>query len=329
MIELLNEQLDLNIQYLPREINSYGLQINNEYLKKSILNDTENKIGTHVLKMSLPIEAYSRYRNNTVSSMIRGKNGNISEHVGHEEIKVADILDSIFYQVSQYYTEKILLEFQDFFYNIQSTIYETQTNILNTIDYNFNREYINNLSSITEFFQEIYEDMGDISASKSRCESYLTNIIRNRQEVLKLIKHFLDNLNTWIYNGKLNYDYPDYNALSVDYLIYRQAISNYAMCLIFEHILSGSLTSNSKEKMINKIRGKYKEFQNIDNQIQNILNSRQNNNNYWYNNYHNRNDYHNIENFMEKYRNNNDFEIDEIEKLFDKSTELLGNIEIN
>ena len=330
MINTLNEQLNLNMSYRPIVNNTYGLEIGSEYLKQSLLSNMENKMGTNVLKMSLPIEAYSRYKNGTISSMIKGENGKISKHKGHKEIKVADILDDIFYQVSYHYTEKILLEFQDFFKNIQSTIAETQTNILNAIDYNFNREYVNNLSSITEFFQEIYEDMGDISASKSRCDSYLTNIIRNRQEILKLIKHFLNNLNTWIYNGKLNYDYPDYDALSGDYLIYRQAITNYAMCLIFEHILSGSLTDSSKEKMINKIKTKYIEFENIDNQIQNILNNRQNNNNYhWYNNYHNRNDYHNIENFMEQYKNNNNFEIDEIKKLFDKSTKLLENIEIS
>ena len=327
MINTLNEQLNLNISYLPIVNNSFGLEIGSEYLKESLLNNMENKIGTNVLKMSLPIEAYSRYKNGTISSMIKGKNGKILKHSGHQEIKVADILDDIFYQVSYHYTEKILLEFRDFFNNLQLTIQETQTNIINIIDYNFNREYVNNLYSITEFFQEIYDDMGEISASKSRCDAYLVNIIKNRQELLKLINHFLDNLNTWTYNGKWNFDYPDYNSLNSDYLICRQAISNYAMCLIFEHILSGSLTDSSKKKMINKIENKYEQFNNIDNHIQSILNHRQNNNNYWYNNnYYNRNDYHNIQSFMEQYQNNNNFEIDEIEKLFDKSKKLLNNI---
>jgi len=252
MINELNEQLNLNISYLPIVNNTYGLEIGSEYLRQSLLSNMENKIGKNVLKMSLPIEAYSRYKNGTISSMIKGENGRILEHSGHKEIKVADILDDIFYQVSYHYTEKILLEFRDFFNNLQLTIQETQTNIINAIDYSFNREYVNNLYSITEFFQEIYDDMGEISASKSRCDSYLTNIIRNRQEILKLIKHFFNNLNTWTYNGNLNDAYPNYDALSGDYLICRQAISNYAMCLIFEHILSGSLTSNSKEKIIKK-----------------------------------------------------------------------------
>ena len=50
-----------------------------------------------------------------------------------------------------------------------------------------------------------------------------------------------------------NYVYINYNELSNDYLLCRQAISNYLICLVFEHVLSGNVDEKSKNKVINKV----------------------------------------------------------------------------
>ena len=338
MLTLLNEQLNIDIGYVqPTYVSATRLNIKNDFLRESILRDVEGCVGKHVLKLSLPIEEYSRYKNNTVSSIIR-KNGVIKEHVGHQELKTADIIDNVFYRVSQYYTHAIFQEFQDFFSQIQSTVYATEQNIINTTYQNLDREYLNELRSITEFYEEIYDDIGDISASKDRCNSYLTHIIGNRQKILKLINHFLEKL--WIWPNELltrdfdnrNYTYVNYNELSNDYLLCRQVISNYVICLVFEHVLSGDVDENSKSKVIRKIERNLSKFKKVDQAIKNSLQRRDFNNwqNYhWYTQYENNfkwNDREGINWFIQQCERDANFEIYEVERIFDKSKLLLENI---
>jgi hypothetical protein len=72
MIAMLNEQLNIDISYSQPVNYQYDvLNIKNDYLRNSILADMEGKVGSHVLKLSLPIEEYARYKNNNVSSMIK------------------------------------------------------------------------------------------------------------------------------------------------------------------------------------------------------------------------------------------------------------------
>lgn len=337
MIEALNElNLDLSCSTLT-SLNTSALNIESDYLRDSILDNVESNIGSHVLKLSLPIEEYSRYKNNSISSFIR-KNGSIKEHVGHQELKTADIVDTIFYKVDQYYTQKIFQEFRGFFKNLQSAVSATEHNIINTINYNFDREYINELSSITEFFEEIYEDIGDISSSRPRCNSYLNHVISNRQKIIKLIKHFLDKLWSWpnkiierdFYNN--NYYIVNYNELSNDYLLCRQAISNYAICLVFEHILAGNIGEDSKNKVIAKIQKNLQKFKDVDRAIKNSLRERDAGNYqdyYWYNSYQNNqrsNDRAGINWFIQQCKNEENFEVKEVSRLFKKSKTLLANI---
>lgn len=332
----LNIQIGYSDFFLP---SANELRIQDQYLRNTILQDVEHSIGTHVLKLSLPIEEYARYKNNSISSFIR-KDGAIVKHEGHHELKTAEIVDGVFYRVSQYYTQKIFEEFHGFFQNIQSVIYSTEHNIINTINYNFDREYLNELSSITEFFEEIYEDIGDISASKDRCNAYLTHVIGNRQKTLKLIQHFLNKLWQWpnriLLKHPNNVSYLDinYNELSNDYLICRQSISNYVVCLVFEYILSGNIDERSKDKIIKKIDRNLKKFRDVDKAIKDALKQRNINNSpnyYWYTlyeNYRRNNDREGINWFIRQYTDNDNFEIKEVTRIFNKSKLLLENIVI-
>ena len=338
MLTLLNQQLNIDISYIqPTGFNLDQLIVKSDFLRQSILREAENNIGSHVLKLSLPIEEYSRYKNNTVSSIIR-KNGVIKDHVGHQDLRTADIIDSVVYKLSQYYTQAIFQEFQGFFSNIQSVVYATEQNILGTIHQTFDREYLNELRSITEFYEEIYDDIGDISASKDRCNSYLTHVIGNRQKTLKLINHFLEKLWSWPnrllmrdFNSR-NYTSVNYDELSNDYLICRQAISNYVVCLVFEHILSGNIDDSSKNKVIRKIERNLNKFKEVDHAIKSSLQQRDSNNwqDYrWYTPYENNfrgNDRAGINWFIQQCGQDAGFEVREVERIFDKSKLLLDNI---
>jgi hypothetical protein len=339
MLTLLNEQLNIDINYSQQtERIQNQLTIKSDFLRNSIVRDIEGRLGSHVLKLSLPITEYSRYKNNTVSSIIR-KNGVISDHIGHQDIRTADIIDTVFYKVSQHYTQEIFREFQNFFSNIQSVAYATEKNIINAINYNFEREYLNELRSITEFYEEIYDDIGDISASKERCNSYLTHVIGNRQKTLKLINHFLENLWSWP-NRLLGRDFSNnflainYNELSNDYLLCRQAVSNYVICLVFEHVLSGNIDGDNKNKVIKKIERKLNKFKGVDQAIKNSLQQRDANNwqNFqWYSPYENwfrSNDRAGIHWFIQQCEKDHDFEVKEVNRIFDKSKLLLENIVI-
>ncbi|TOL90921.1 hypothetical protein [Vibrio parahaemolyticus] len=339
IISLLNEQLNIQVSHLPIVQNCGGLSIKSDYLRNEILGDMTGCVGTHVLKLSLPIEEYARYKNNTISSIIR-ENGSIKQHVGHQDIKMADIVDRIFYKVNQHYTETVLAEFQGFFNHIYMLVQNTQTNIIDTINYNFEREYLNELSSITDFFHEVYEDIGDISASRDRCNSYLTLVIGNRQKVLKLIKHFIDKLRGWpatiLQRDIVNNKYIDinYSALANDYLVCRQAVSNYAVCLVFEYILSGNIDDKSKDKIITKIERVLNLVKDVDLSIKRALEQRDADNwqNYqWYSHYGNtfrENDRNAINWFIQQNSQNDNFEVQEIIRLFSKSKNLLEHITI-
>lgn len=338
MLSLLNDQLNISLTSSETPVfNTDVLRIDSQFLRESILQDVEGDIGSHVLKLSLPIEEYSRYKNNSVSSIVR-KNGAIKEHMGHFDLKTADIVDSVFYRVSQYYTQHIFQEFQGFFSHIQSVIHATEQNVIGAINFSFDREYLNELSSITEFFEEIYDDIGDISASKERCNSYLTHVIGNRQKTLKLIKHFLDKL--WAWPNKLlltdfnnrNYLQVNYFELSNDYLLCRQAISNYVICLVFEHVLSGNVDDSNRDKVIKKIDKNLQKFNQVDEAIKQSLKQRDANNwqNYqWYSPHENNvrnNDRAGINWFAQQCENDAGFEVKEVNRLFDKSKLLLENI---
>lgn len=338
ILELLNNQLNINlVEIQGKNLQSDALHIRSDFLRSSILGEVEGTVGSHVLKLSLPIDEYARYKNNSISSFIR-KNGAISEHVGHQELKTADIVDAVFFRVSQFYTEKILQEFRSFFDHVQLAIRSTEQNIIGAINYNFDREYLNELGSITEFFEEIYEDIGDIAASKERCNSYLTHVVGNRQKSIKLINHFLNNL--WSWPNRLlwrdqydrNYISINYDELANDYLLCRQAISNYVVCLVFEHILSGNIDEKDRIKVTSKIQKNLQKFDAADAAIKNSLRERDANNwqnYYWYSPYDNnfrRNDRAGIDWFIRECSREEGFEVKEVNRLFDKSQALLGNI---
>ena len=159
----------------------------------------------------------------------------------------------------------------------------------------------------------------------------------NRQKVIKLINHFLNTLWTWpsrLLQKDLvlqNYGYVNYYEMENDYLICRQAVTNYVVCVIFEHIFTGNVDEKSKEKILIKVERILKKFEDVDTTIKNALRQRDCNNDqyYWYNRYENdfrQNDRNGINWFIRQYSNNKKFEIDIVKKIFKKSQLLLENI---
>ncbi|TOK92330.1 hypothetical protein, partial [Vibrio parahaemolyticus] len=81
------------------------------------LANAESRFGQEVLQFGISPENYMRYKNGKVSSIVKGDAG-FQSHEGFEAVKMVNLVDSIFGEVSQFYTNQILSEFQDLTNNI-------------------------------------------------------------------------------------------------------------------------------------------------------------------------------------------------------------------
>lgn len=337
IIDLINNNLGFSCKLVKNSKIDNSLKIQNQELRNSIIEDIEGSIGKNVLMLKFPIENYVRYKNKDLSSMVR-ENGKIKKHVGHIDLKVADIVDQVYDNVNKAYINEVFNELSSLFFHVKSSIYQTELNIIQTLNNKFDKEYINELNSIMIFFEEIYDEISDISASNIRCAAYLTSIISNRQKLIKLVNHFLDKLSEWpnklLSTNQFNYYiYPNinYQELVEDHLICRQAITSYLLCLSFENILSGNIENKHKDNILQKVNRFISRFDQISGDITNALNTRNRSNRPWFRYYTlqehmKEKDYNGITWFLENYEDNTSFDLEIIENIFEKTTLLLGNI---
>ncbi len=315
------------------------LVIPNTNLRDAILDKTENTYGKTVLKMSLSPEHYVRYKNGTLSSMVKGSGG-ISGHQGHEELCLANIVDNIFYEVSYYYTECVLREFHSFADQMLNSVAEMNNALQNTLFFQHHRDQINHLETIRDFLGEVFEDLADISSSKQRCDAYLRQMIDMRFNVMKVYNYLIQkmwdsvkNLSAKDFSGRYQNIY-DPNSISNDYMLCRQAIGCYTICATLEHVLSGSIDERSTKKVVNKVESFLAKFNEVDKALKDCLFQRSYENGQWdwwrtfqENQYRNDESQH-IQWFIEQCINNPSFEVQKIKALFSRSKNLLENIVI-
>ena len=248
---------------------------------------------------------------------------------------MVNLVDAIFGEVSQYYTNQILYEFQKLTNNIFTSINQVQTNLFNQALYIKEQEHIEDMASFQDFFEEINDELGDISNSPARCSAYVSSLIEIRKKIYKTYNYFIQNLNNWPakisgtdFNN--NYYYVDFNALNNDYCLCRQAISCYMITLIYEYVISGNIDNKSRDKIINKIESFLRKFRFADKQIKNALIQRDNSNrtwNWWYRQ-DKQNDSNSIGWFLSQFNNDPDFEITKVREIFDRSKELLEAVHL-
>jgi len=101
------------------------------------------------------------------------------------------------------------------------------------------------------------------------------------------------------------------------------------ICLIYEHIISGSIDTKSKNKIISKLESFLYKFSSAEKHIKDALIQRDVSNKTWNWYYHPYKQYDSeeINWFLEKSKNHS-FETNIVNKIFNKSTNILKNITI-
>ena len=334
MLKHINQCFDFSI--IPVSVDTLSknqIQLESQIYNR-ILDKAEFQFGKEILKFEISPENYMRYKNGKVSSIVKGNTG-FKNHEGFEAVKMVNLVDAIFGEVSQYYTNQILYEFQKLTNNIFTSINQVQTNLFNQALYIKEQEHIEDMASFQDFFEEINDELGDISNSPARCSAYVSSLIEIRKKIYKTYNYFIQNLNNWPakisgtdFNN--NYYYVDFNALNNDYCLCRQAISCYMITLIYEYVISGNIDNKSRDKIINKIESFLRKFRFADKQIKNALIQRDNSNrtwNWWYRQ-DKQNDSNSIGWFLSQFNNDPDFEITKVREIFDRSKELLEAVHL-
>ena len=334
MLKHINQCFDFSI--IPVSVDTLSknqIQLESQ-LYNRILDKAEFQFGKEILKFEISPENYMRYKNGKVSSIVKGNTG-FKNHEGFEAVKMVNLVDAIFGEVSQYYTNQILYEFQKLTNNIFTSINQVQTNLFNQALYIKEQEHNEDMASFQDFFEEINDELGDISNSPARCSAYVSSLIEIRKKIYKTYNYFIQNLNNWPakisgtdFNN--NYYYVDFNALNNDYCLCRQAISCYMITLIYEYVISGNIDNKSRDKIINKIESFLRKFRFADKQIKNALIQRDNSNrtwNWWYRQ-DKQNDSNSIGWFLSQFNNDPDFEITKVREIFDRSKELLEAVHL-
>lgn len=307
----------------------------NTTMFQNILSKVENKFGSQFLKFDISPENYMKYKNGKTSSMIKSNTGGIQEHAGFEAVEMINLVDSIFMEVDRYYTTQIISHFNNSVNQIFEAISNYQSQLINQAFYLKEQEQIEELSSFKDFFDDINDELGEISSSSVRATSYITNLINIRTRNYKIYNFFIHKLENWI-NIILAYDsYQNsyinnpinFQEIEKDFYFARQSISTYMISLIYEHIICGNIDIKSKNIIIKKLEDFLTKFYSVEEKIKNALIQRDNSNRNWnwYYRQDKRYDSNEINYFLQQ-SNRQEFEIKIVNNIFDESANILENI---
>lgn len=302
---------------------------------QNILSKVESRFGSQFLKFEISPDNYMRYKNGHISSMIKNDTGGIQKHVGFETVEMVNLVDYIFMEVDRFYTAQILSQFNNSVNQIFRAIDEYQIQIINQSFYFKEQEQIEELASFKDFFEDIYDELGEISTSSLRATSYITNLVDIRKKNYKIYNFFITKLENWI-NIILAYDSYrhsfinnpiNFQELEKDFYFARQSISTYMICLIYEHVICGNIDIKSKEKIIKKLKNFLSKFYDVEKRIKDSLIQRDNSNQNWNWNFRQDKQYDSDEiNWFLTSSNNQEFEIGIVSDIFNKSAKVLENI---
>lgn len=334
LLDQINQSFDLTIEPVASglgQAHSTGITLRSE-LYNNLIAKTQGEFGSEVLQFGISPESYMRYKNGRVSSIVKGESG-FKSHEGFEAVKMVNIVDSIFTEVSQFLTNRVMSEFQILTNHVFSSINLMQANLLNQALYLKEQEHIEDLISFQDFFSEINDELGDISASRERSSAYIGNLIDIRKSTYKTYNYFIKKLQNWpnqISFVDLNGNYLpiDYNALQNDYCFCRQAINCYMITLVYEYVIAGAVDDKSCEKIVKKIQFFLAKFHGADQQIKFALNQRDSANRswHWYYRPDKQNDSSAIGWFFSQFQTDPDFEITKVKEVFKRSRALLSCI---
>ncbi|MBI6912021.1 hypothetical protein [Pseudomonas palleroniana] len=331
ILSQINNSFDFSIKPLTEyheKNHSPEIKLSTE-LYSRLVDKAQDEFGGELLRFSISPESYMRYKNGRVSSIVKGESG-FKSHEGFEAVRMVNIVDSIFNEVNQFLTNRVMSEFQTLTNNIFSSINLVQVNLFNQALYLKEQGHVEDLTSFQDFFSEINDDLGDISASSERSSAYIGSLVSVRTKIYKTYNYFINKLQAWpasinsfdMFGNRLAIDY---NSLQNDYLLCRQSINCYMIALVYEYVIAGSIDDKSCEKIVAKIQSFLTRFRNADEQIKFSLNQRDASNKAW--NWYYRPDKQNdsgaIGWFLSQLQLDNNFEVTKVREVFAKSKKLL------
>lgn len=332
ILDQINRSFDFSIRHnsLSNRKALSGIELNSELYNRLVAR-AQGEFGREVLVFSISPENYMRYKNGKVSSIVKNETG-FKSHEGFEAVRMVNIVDSIFTEVTQFVANKIMSEFQLLEEQIFLSINQMQRGLLSHLMDLKEQGYIEDLVSFQDFFSEINDDLGNIAISTKRSSAYISNLIDIRRKVYKVYSYFINNLTGWpqkIY-GFYSLANIDYEKIQNDYYWCRQAISCYMITLVYEHVLAGSIDEQSCEKIVNSIERFLRKFNDIDAEIKQALNQRDFSNRswnwlYWQDKQH---DSQSIYWFLRQIESDQNFEITKVREVFERSKELLSSVPI-
>lgn len=333
-LQQINEVFGMSLSMAEHIAHDSTIQLKSS-IYQNVLSKIENQYGNKFLKFDISPENYMKYKNGKTSSMIKSNTGGIQEHAGFEAVEMVNLVDSIFMEVDRYYTTQIISQFNNSVNRIFQAISSYQSHIIHQVFYSKKQEQIEELSSFKDFFEDINDELGEIATSSIRAISYVTKLVDIRTANFKIYNFFINNLENWIYKIRAQDTYCgsyinnpiNFQELEKDFYFARQSISTYMISLIYEHIICGNIDMKSKNKIIAKLKSFLSKFHDAERNIKDALIARDNSNRNWNWHYYQDKKYDSNEiNYFLQQSSSQEIEIEIVNTIFDKSTNILKNI---
>ena len=188
-LEQINQVFGMSLSTIEQYTHNSSIQLDSR-VYQNVVSKIENKYGNQFLKFDISPENYMKYKNGKTSSMIKSNTGGIQKHAGFEAVEMVNLVDSIFMEVDRYYTTQIISQFNNSVNQIFKAINDFQLQINNQIVDFKKQEQIEELASFKDFFEDITDELGEISTSPMRATSYITNLINIKRKNYKIYNYF-------------------------------------------------------------------------------------------------------------------------------------------
>ena len=151
-LQQINEVFGISLSAIEHSAHNSNIQLNSG-IYQNVLSKIENQYGSKFLKFDISPENYMKYKNGKTSSIIKSDTGGIQEHVGFEAVEMVNLVDSIFTEVDRYYTTKIMIEFNEAWAKVKTSL----------LDHKLDRKEKNEtLTEIAEAIKELQQLQHDV-----------------------------------------------------------------------------------------------------------------------------------------------------------------------
>jgi len=290
----------------------------------------EDVFGKNIYKCDISPENLMTYKNGKVSSILKNEK-EFSGHYGFDVISITNMTDILMNKINASMLNQIINRFYN---NIALEI----INSIQNMEYQINdrlvkmkeNEYADEISSYKLLLEEIASEVELIVNNNDKKIPYITNIINMRININKIFEYYMRKLSNWEniigqgcfdnFGENPNINLINFDELNSDICFSRQIISIHLIALVYENLLSGSIDLKSKNIVADKIHNYINRYNNYYEIIKQKLIERDKNNKLfnWFFRWDKKNDSSNIDWLLTNINNDNNFEINVAEDIFNQ-----------